>query len=115
MKRFIIFITILISSFSVFAQEQKDVATAAFKVDGTCNMCKKRIENAAYSKGVKRAEWNKSTKMLTVVYRPSKTTEAAIQKKIAHAGHDAGTTKATEEEYKSLPDCCAYKTAVCND
>lgn len=115
MKRFLLFITIIFASFSAIAQEKKDIATASFKVDGTCNMCKKRIENAAYVKGVKRAEWDKQSKMLTVTYRSSKTSEQAIQESIAHKGHDAGAVKATEEDYKKLPDCCAYKTATCND
>lgn len=115
MKRFLFFITIIFASFSAIAQEKKDISTASFKVDGNCNMCKKRIENAAYIKGVKRAEWNKESKTLTVTYRSSKTSEQAIQESVAHAGHDAGTVKAAEEDYKKLPDCCAYKTATCND
>lgn len=115
MKRIIVFLSIIFSSFFVFAQEQKDIATEKVKVEGNCNMCKKRIENAAYIKGVKRAEWDKKTQMLTVVYRPSKTSADAIFNSIAKAGHSSEKVAATETDYKNLPECCQYKTHICND
>ena len=115
MKRLIVFLIIILSSFSmVMAQGGKDIAVEKFKVDGNCDMCKKRIENAAYIRGVKLAEWDKETHILTVTYRPSKTSAEAVATHIAHAGHDTEKVKATEEDYKKLPDCCAYKTASCN-
>lgn len=110
MKRITGIIALLLCSIGfAFAQEKKDIATEKVKVSGTCSQCKKRIENAAYIDGVKRAEWDKSTKILTVTYRPSKTSLQKIEEHIAHAGHDAGDVKAPEEDYKKLPECCAYK------
>ncbi|RYD99144.1 MAG: metal transporter [Sphingobacteriales bacterium] len=92
------------------AQENKKTTTESktILVAGNCGMCKKRIENAAYIPGVKRAEWDKTTKELKVVYNGKKTSLSRIEENIAKAGHDAGETKATEKDYKKLPDCCAY-------
>ncbi len=91
------------------AQNQK-VDTASFFVDGICNMCKDRIENAAYQKGVKFVEWNKAKKEITVIYKNQKTDLATIKQHIADAGHDTDTIKAKEEDYLSIDECCRYKT-----
>lgn len=77
-------------------------------------MCKERIENAAYIRGVKRADWNKNSGTLVVTYKPSKTTFEAIHKSIAKAGHATDKVEATEADYKRLPDCCQYKTNTCS-
>lgn len=112
MKQLIIFLSIIFSSFGAFA-EQKELNTETFKVQGNCGMCKKRIENAAYIKGVKRADWNKETQQLTVVYRSSKTSSQDILSAVAKAGHSSEKVEANEEDYKSLPKCCQYKTEKC--
>ncbi|HEY0297909.1 MAG TPA: cation transporter [Arachidicoccus sp.] len=93
-----------------FAQD-KNIKTDTIKVDGLCEKCKKRIENAAYIKGVKRADWNVQTKQLVVIYS-SKTSLETIEESIAHAGHDTGGVLASDEDYKKLPYCCAYKNVV---
>jgi periplasmic mercuric ion binding protein len=103
-------IAFLILSCSLsFAQEKKDIATEKIKVSGTCGQCKKRIESAAYIGGVKRAEWDKASKELTITYRPSKTSLIKIEESVAKAGHDAGEVKASDANYNKLPECCAYK------
>ncbi len=112
MKRLILFLSIILSCPYLFAQE-KDIATATYKVDGNCNMCKKRIEDAAYVKGVKRADWDKETHKLTVVYKPSKTSADEILKSVAHAGHSSDKIAANEADYNKLPECCHYKTNTC--
>src|SRR5690606_41468132 len=98
MKRIIAFLILVFSAAFVYAADQKDIATQTLKVEGNCNMCKKRIEDAAYIKGVKRAEWDKESKMLTVVYRPSKTDVAKIEKSISGAGHNTEHTEAAEAD-----------------
>lgn len=112
MKRIIFFLSIIICSVTAFAQD-KDIVTEKYKVEGNCNMCKKRIENAAYIKGVKRADWDKETHELTVIYRTSKTDADAILKSVAKAGHSSAKLEATEVAYNSLPKCCHYKTETC--
>ncbi len=110
MKRILSFIAAaLLLTSSVLAQDKKDILTEKIIVKGTCNQCKKRIEDAAYANGVKRAEWDKKTKELTVTYRPAKTSLQEIEQRIAVAGHDAGSVKASDSAYNQLPECCAYK------
>lgn len=98
----------LSSSFSGFAQETSKVKTETITVKGVCSMCKKRIEDAAYIKGVKRADWDVKTHELKIVYNSEKTSLGKIEQSIANTGHDAGTVVADKEKYKQLPSCCAY-------
>jgi copper chaperone CopZ len=83
--------------------------TETFSVQGSCGMCKSRIEKAAKLDGVSRAEWNRETKVLTVVFDPAKTSVDAIQQKIAAVGHDTEKYKASDDVYNALPGCCKYR------
>jgi mercuric ion binding protein len=112
MKRLIVFLTIIFNSVFLFAQ-QKDIVTETYKVEGNCNMCKKRIEEAAYIKGVKKAEWNKDSHQLTVIYRSSKTNAEQVLAAVAKAGHSSEKITASDKDYNSLPECCHYKTKSC--
>lgn len=85
------------------------VKTEVFNVGGKCDMCKARIEKAAKIDGVVAAAWDKSTKKLTLTYDPAKVKTEAVLKAIAAVGHDAGTFKATDKAYNSLPGCCKYR------
>ncbi len=112
-NRSIIFLLIILS-ISVFAdnKDKKKVSTLVFKVDGVCNMCKKRIENAALIKGVKMATWDKETQKLQVIYQPEKTDEMTIHKAVANAGHDTEKVKAPDKVYEKINDCCKYRDGV---
>jgi len=80
------------------------------KVDGSCDMCKERIESAAKSvKGVTLALWNSSDDTLQLRFDQAKTNADAIQKAIAAVGHDTEKFKASDEVYKKLPECCLYR------
>lgn len=103
------FSSISFTSVNAQSKAQNVTKTDTIEVEGSCNMCKKRIENAAYINGVKRAEWDKNSKKLTVSYNSKKTSLNKIEANIAKEGHDAGAVKATEDQYKKLPNCCAYK------
>jgi|WetSurMetagenome_2_1015567.scaffolds.fasta_scaffold75127_2 periplasmic mercuric ion binding protein len=83
--------------------------TQTIKVMGTCELCKARIEKAAKIDGVNKAEWNKETKVLTLVFNPAVVTSDEVQKKIAAAGHDTEKYKASDKAYSSLPSCCQYE------
>ncbi len=113
MKQVIVFLTIIFSTLSLSAQD-KDIRTETYKVEGNCNMCKKRIEEAAFIKGVKRAEWNADKQQLTIVYKPSKTNADEVLTSVANAGYSSEKMVATEAAYKKLPECCHYKTETCN-
>jgi len=117
MKKIIqIFIfSISLSMFSPLVQAQNSVQkidTTQFRVEGVCDMCKSRIENATLVKGVKFVEWDTQSRIITVIYRTDKVTEADIYKAVVESGHDTESLKATEQDYDKLPDCCAYRDGV---
>lgn len=99
----------LMSVSSAFANNE----TKIFKVLGNCGMCEKRIEKAATSvKGVSSAEWDKKTKLVTVVYDSQSVNLKTVQQAIAKSGHDTGTVKAKDAVYNALPGCCKYERVV---
>src|SRR5690349_9259432 len=92
---------------STFAQNALTDTTVSFKVYGACEgRCKARIESAVQGKGIQSDVWNVDSKMLTVVYDPSKTSLEKIQTHILDTGHDLDDKKAKEEVYNTLPSCC---------
>lgn len=106
MKTLFVFLVLLISS---IAWSQSSTVTASIKVFGNCAMCKARIEKVLDHKGIKKAEWNKTTKQLSVVYNSEKISELKIHELIASIGHDTEKVKAKDEVYASLPFCCLYR------
>ncbi len=93
---------------------KKDIRSDTIHVDGNCNMCKDRIENAALIKGVKKATWNKHKDQLVVIYDASKTSISEIEKAVAKVGHDTPNFKADDKVYNNLPKCCQYRDKCCN-
>lgn len=110
---FILGIIIVMNSLGTEAQENlQKIDTTEFRVEGVCNMCKTRIENAALIKGVKFTEWDKETKIITVIYRTDKVNKTDLEKAVAEAGHDTEDIKAKDNAYDKLPNCCAYRDGV---
>lgn len=106
---------LLIAQHNLFAQSKSGTtSTDTLTVSGNCGQCKERIQEAAYIKGVKSAEWNKKTKILTVVYNGQKTNLNQIATAISGAGHDNRLHTASDKSYKTLPGCCAYRTGTCD-
>jgi periplasmic mercuric ion binding protein len=104
-KFIVVFIFLLALVMTVFAENK----TEKIKVKGNCGMCEKRIEKAALdTDGVSKADWNKETKELTLVYDDAKTSAEKIHIAIAAVGHDTGKVKAKDEVYNKLPACCKY-------
>lgn len=83
--------------------------TETIKVLGECETCQATIEKAAKVDGVGKANWDKTTKLLTLVYDPSKVKSDDIQKKIAAVGYDTEKYKAEDKVYAKLNACCKYK------
>ena len=113
MKNLIILFFLTVFSQGAFAQEKtttpkKEVKTIEFKVKGNCDQCKKRIENAAYIKGVKSTLWDETKQTLTVVYRADKVTEMQIHEAVAKSGHSTDKVEKDKTIYKELPECCKY-------
>jgi mercuric ion binding protein len=95
----------MLGAASIFAGNK----TEKIDVKGNCGMCEKRIEKAAMSvDGVSKADWNKETKKLEVTFDDSKTNTDKIEVAVAKVGHDTPNHKASDDVYKSLPDCCHY-------
>ena len=109
MKKFIVLLISMIS-LSSFAQQQ-GIKTNTFIINGICDDCKERIENAADIKGVKLCKWSPDTKIATVTYDESKVNLEQIQKAIAKAGYDIGEIKGNDAAYNKLPKCCQYRSA----
>jgi len=83
--------------------------TETIKVLGECETCQASIEKASKVDGVSKASWDKTTKLLTLVYDPSKVKSDDIQKKIAAVGYDTEKYKAEDKVYAKLNACCKYE------
>jgi periplasmic mercuric ion binding protein len=95
------------------ASSSAGLATESFKVTGVCDMCKRRIETAAYGvSGVKSAEWNADNQLLKVSYDSKKANAESVLNRVAAAGHDTEKIKADDKAYSKLPDCCKYRDGV---
>jgi membrane fusion protein, copper/silver efflux system len=92
-------------------KENNNLVNATFHVSGNCELCKGRIEEAARSvQGVSKAVWNMNKKDLEIYFDSKKTDIISIHKAVAKAGHDTDLIKAEDDVYKSLPECCRYRT-----
>ena len=115
MKKIIFLFSVFLISFSIQAQDIKEVkkkknARVAFEVDGICGMCKKRIETAALkTKGVKFAIWDVSTHQINIILDERKTTLETLKINIANIGHDINGFRASDEAYESVHPCCKYR------
>ena len=95
----------MLGTVSVFAGNK----TEKIEVKGNCGMCEKRIEKAALSvDGVSKADWNKETKQMELVFDDTKTDLDKVEVAIAKVGHDTPKHKASTEVYDKLPECCKY-------
>ncbi len=103
--RSVLIALLLIVSSSLFAQSVK---TEKIKVNGNCESCKKHIETASKTAGANSADWNKTTKWLTVSYDPAKVSNEQIQKNISAAGYDTEKFKGDDSAYSKLDECCQY-------
>ena len=111
MKNLFFVVLISLIGFATQAQEKKNKnAKHEITVKGNCEMCKKRIEKAAYGvPGVKQAVWNAEAQSLAVIVNEQKSTTREIEKAVAKAGHDTQNEKATAADYAKLHECCAYE------
>lgn len=89
---------------------KKNQKHAMITVQGSCEMCKDRIEKTAKAiDGVSSANWDLETKVLHLNFDASKTSTDAISKAVAKVGHDTDKYKAALDVYDALPGCCKYR------
>ncbi len=100
----LVFLTLTVS-----AQEKSKSKKVSFEVSGVCNMCKSRIEKAAFkTKGVKSASWSVETKELSLIINEYKTDPLTVKKNLAAVGHDSKEVQSTSGNYEALHGCCKY-------
>lgn len=111
MKNIILVLMISLMGLSLQAQEKKNKnAKYDIEVNGNCDMCKKRIEKAAFSvKGVKSAVWHIDHQDLHLILDENKCSIDEVHQAIANVGHDTDKVKAQEEVYEKLHHCCLYE------
>jgi periplasmic mercuric ion binding protein len=84
MKNFTFAAAFVATLFCTTQANAQMIITESFKVSLDCStdFCKKTLENALYTKGVKNADWDKETKTLTVTYDPKKIGIDDIHKRV---------------------------------
>jgi copper chaperone CopZ len=101
----LVFLTLTVS-----AQEKSKSKKISFEVSGVCDMCKSRIEKAAFkTKGVKSAQWSPETKQLDLVINEFKTTPLKVKNNLAAVGHDTAEVQSNKGNYEALHGCCKYE------
>ncbi len=108
-KRAAIAVLALLSTGVINSQSKGSISSGQFKVSGNCEMCKKTIEEAAAIKGVRKAEWNKETQILSVEYNGAVTEPREVLRKVAYAGYDNEQYLAPDKAYEALKTCCRYE------
>ncbi len=109
-KYLVLMMAVLGVAFTYTPQEKKSKnAKVDVEVKGNCDMCKKRIEKAAFGvKGVKSAEWHSDDQTLHLIIDENRTDAVKVQEAVAKVGHDTKEVKATDEAYNTLHHCCVY-------
>lgn len=91
------------------AQNIKNAKTVDVKIYGNCEMCETTIEEAAFKKKIASADWSQDTKIASLTFDATQTSEDEILKRIAYAGYDNEKYLAPDDAYAKLPDCCKYE------
>jgi len=108
MKKILIISLMCCSSMYAHAQK-KDAAiqTVTIQTSAQCGDCEERIESLLnYTKGVKFAELDNETKIVTVKFMSKKITVKTICEKLNEIGYDANEFKAPKATVLKLPKCC---------
>jgi copper chaperone CopZ len=92
------------------SKPKKIKAQITFGVEGNCEMCKERIENALDVKGVYQAIYDLNNKKIFIVYNAAQFKEVQLHNMIASVGHDTEQVKADDLVYNNLPGCCKYRS-----
>jgi len=84
-------------------------SNATFKIWGNCEMCKETIEGSLKVEGIKSADWDKDTKIITVAFDSTKVTLDQIEKNVSAVGYDTEKFRGDDRAYAGLPECCQYQ------
>lgn len=98
-----------------WAQKAEKFKTITIKTSALCGDCESRIENKLnYTKGVKYADLDLKTNIVTVKYKAKKMTSEDVKKLITSLGYHAGDMERNSEAFDSLPGCCQDPDAKCS-
>ena len=103
----LVFSLALLSAINLSGQSK--FTTTSIEVDGLCGMCEKRIENAAYIPGVKKADWSQETHILDLIFNSKKVDKSSIIAAINEVGHDVKDHPASDEQYGAIHGCCHFR------
>ena len=108
MKRLTLIILICITNRVVGQTNNKKIEIAKVQTSAICAMCEDLIvqQNLAFEKGVKYAEMDLKTGVLTLKYRKDKTSLTHLRSLISSLGYSADSVKADSLAYENLHVCC---------
>lgn len=108
MKRLTLIILICITNRAVGQINNKKIETAKVQTSAICAMCEDLIvkQNLAFEKGVKYAEIDLKTGVLTLKYRKDKTSLTHLRSLISALGYSADFVEADSLAYENLHFCC---------
>jgi len=102
-----LFLALLVLATTSALAQPKKIDTVCIKTSAQCGDCKDRIESTLnFQKGVKFAELNLETKVVTCVFKPKKTNATVLRIALSNAGYDADEVKAIPSAVLQLPKCC---------
>jgi len=104
---FLLLFLAAVTQFSMAREPLSKEKEIKIQTSAVCGMCKEKIEsNMAFEKGVKSVELDEDTKVLSIVYKTSKTTPEKLRKAVSELGYDADDVDADPVAYEKLPPCC---------
>ena len=108
MKNLIWILLALLSGSASAQTKGKKTVSVEIQTSAVCGMCEDLIvhKNLAFEKGVKYAEMDVKTGVLTVNYRKDKTSVAHLRSLISNLGYSADSVKADSLAYENLHFCC---------
>ena len=108
MKRLILIMLICIANRAYGQINPKKIETVKIQTSAVCGMCEDLIihKNLAFEKGVKYADMDVKTGVLTVNYRKDKTSVTHLRSLISSLGYSADSVKADSLAYENLHFCC---------
>lgn len=108
MKNLAWILAVVLSTSTMAQDTKKKIETVEIQTTAVCDMCKELIvdKTLAFEKGLKFAEMNVETGVLTVRYRNDKTSLSHIRNVISDLGYSADSVKADPVAYDNLHFCC---------
>ena len=108
MKNLAWILAVVLSTSSMAQSKDKKIETVEIQTSAVCDMCKELIidKTLVFEKGLKFADIDLETGVLTVRYRKDKTSLEHIRNTISDLGYSADSVKADPVAYENLHFCC---------